>query len=634
MLKDDRVRAEMVRGAVPLRIVDRALIVTLPLHKDWVTQLVYVPGLGALLSGSLDSALYVTQLDWPPIQQFSSATAALDLPLIDADAGHCRNMCSIRAHAKGVISMQLIHIASRKMCATCSYERQVNVWNIETGDLLKVLEGHRGLLRQLAFDSHSLSLLSLGVDGELRVWDMNSYACLQTMRAQNVLDRISSIAYNAHQHSLVTTTRRLALWQHPRKTATDAVLNATLLAPQGHQHPLVAVLYSYHFYLVVTGDESGSVCVWDVRSGAQVFRFEHGSRLTAMELDHTGRKLITGGVDGRVILWNFSSGEPLKTVSTEAAPTTEVASLAHVQLAKLSYYVAVGWSRDVWMWPNDANTNPRRLPGHTDDVLSVAFCPPNLLITGAYNGVILVHNCDSLALQRRVQVGGGATAAADEAPPLDGPPTRRAAAATPSSANPSSHGSAELDDLSRWAARAEPTAAPGVGFFRSVAIESLAILDPQRRVMPDSVLVSGGADGYMRLWSVHVMALLVEMHVCESPTDGLQHVVAEGSATILAFGDSAGRISVWDVSTLPQSWPNNAEMAARQEGVPLLPASVVRPLYAWRAHSHAITRLAYMTGIEGLISASSDCTVRMWTLSGEQIGIFGQVRRHACLPMH
>ena len=59
----------------------------------------------------------------------------------------------------------------------------------------------------------------------------------------------------------------------------------------------MSVLYSFLFYLVLTGDESGAVCVWDVRSGVQVFRFELGARLTAMALDATGRKLLTGDVE-------------------------------------------------------------------------------------------------------------------------------------------------------------------------------------------------------------------------------------------------------------------------------------------------------------------------------------------------
>ena len=49
-----------------MRDVESALILTLPLHKDWVTTLVYEEGLAALVSGSLDSFVHVTQLDWPP----------------------------------------------------------------------------------------------------------------------------------------------------------------------------------------------------------------------------------------------------------------------------------------------------------------------------------------------------------------------------------------------------------------------------------------------------------------------------------------------------------------------------------------------------------------------------------------
>ena len=29
-------------------------------------------------------------------------------------------------------------------------------------------------------------------------------------------------------------------------------------------------------------------------------------------------------------------------------------------------------------------------------------------------------------------------------------------------------------------------------------------------------------------------------------------------------------------------------------------------------------------GVEGIVTGSTDCTVRMWTLTGEQVGVFGQ----------
>jgi len=50
----------------------------------------------------------------------------------------------------------------------------------------------------------------------------------------------------------------------------------------------------------------------------------------------------------------------------------------------------------------------------------------------------------------------------------------------------------------------------------------------------------------------------------------------------------------------------------------------MRLLYSWRAHAQSICHVEYLVGIEGIITASADCTVRLWTLSGEQVGIFGQ----------
>ena len=54
----------------------------------------------------------------------------------------------------------------------------------------------------------------------------------------------------------------------------------------------------------------------------------------------------------------------------------QVSGLAHVRLAKLSYFVAVGWSRTVWMWPDrergSGTRKPRRFAGHAEDILSVS----------------------------------------------------------------------------------------------------------------------------------------------------------------------------------------------------------------------------------------------------------------------
>ena len=77
---------------------------------------------------------------------------------------------------------------------------------------------------------------------------------------------------------------------------------------------------------MVSGDESAQVCVWDVETGDMVFHFAdlHSAKMTAMAFDEAGRRLITGGNDGTVRVWNFSNGQLLKELRNEGS--SEVSS--------------------------------------------------------------------------------------------------------------------------------------------------------------------------------------------------------------------------------------------------------------------------------------------------------------------
>ena len=208
------------------------------------------------------------------------------------------------------------------------------------------------------------------------------------------------------------------------------------------------------------------------------------------------------------------------------------------------------------MWPDRHKSfgmcQPRRLSGHTEDVLSLAFCPPNLLCTGSYDGTVLVHNCESGVVQWRIQVQTP-TSSKEESAPDDAREDARCEARLPAAVLAESPARTAVGIPA--AASASTTAHSSVSpLLRSVAVESLTILDPERRVLPDSVLVGGAADGYVRLWSVRTMSLLVEARVCPTESDGIHNVCVEESATLLATGDSAGRISIFDVSSLADVW--------------------------------------------------------------------------------
>lgn len=62
------------------------------------------------------------------------------------------------------------------------------------------------------------------------------------------------------------------------------------------------------------------MCVWDAETGQKCMKFSHchgDMEITAMCFDPTGRRLITGGRDGTIKIWNFNNGACLTVLDSQ-----------------------------------------------------------------------------------------------------------------------------------------------------------------------------------------------------------------------------------------------------------------------------------------------------------------------------
>lgn len=60
------------------------------------------------------------------------------------------------------------------------------------------------------------------------------------------------------------------------------------------------------------------VSVWDVDTGEKIIQFSNvqgGGEITAMCFDPSGRRLITGGRNGKLNIWNFNNGACLSQLN-------------------------------------------------------------------------------------------------------------------------------------------------------------------------------------------------------------------------------------------------------------------------------------------------------------------------------
>lgn len=187
------------------------------------------------------------------------------------------------------------------------------------------------------------------------------------------------------------------------------------------------------------------------------------------------------------------------------------------------------------------------------------------------------------------------------------------------------------------------------------AVEHLLFLEtrPVRRGVGN--LVSAGALGWVRFWECHAEgALIAQFNAGHRPGASVSALCTDRrDFHFLVSGDTDGYVGVWYVpnyavsADMPEfpSLPPNCErfqllreeeihrQLSVQQGRFDPPSAASAPDRTWtapllitafRAHVNVCTALDYIDDRDCIVSCSDDCSVRMWTVYGAFVGLFGQ----------
>ncbi len=260
-------------------------------------------------------------------------------------------------------------------------DRMIRCWDLETGNCVQTLEGHRQAIAALAVSPDGKILASGGWEPGIRLWDLTTGTQIQTLSGHT--NRITAIAFVTFDKSLpsgglqlVTASRdgTIKLWQQDTPEA-EFVDTFTF---QGHQASVESLALSPIAPLMVSGDSDGSVKIWHLefrellRSLAKhrgsvsaiaiapleplqtpinpdrlmvisgswdmsirlrnlntggVYRSLTGHLLPvgAIGLSPNQRLIATGSHDTTIKLWNLASGDLITTLSGHLAAVTSVA---------------------------------------------------------------------------------------------------------------------------------------------------------------------------------------------------------------------------------------------------------------------------------------------------------------------
>ncbi len=88
------------------------------------------------------------------------------------------------------------------LASTRLFQRSIVLFDTQTGKVVREFRGHTSMIRQIEFSSDERWMASIDMDGELRLWDVQSSAVVT--EPFHVIDCVESIRF--HENDSLTVT--------------------------------------------------------------------------------------------------------------------------------------------------------------------------------------------------------------------------------------------------------------------------------------------------------------------------------------------------------------------------------------------------------------------------------------------
>ncbi|KAL1588611.1 hypothetical protein WHR41_02647 [Cladosporium halotolerans] len=184
-----------------------------------------------------------------------------------------------------------------------SRDTTLRIWDITKGVCRHVLVGHQASVRCL--DIHGDLVVSGSYDTTARIWSISEGRCLRTL--QGHFSQIYAVAFDGRRVATGSLDTSVRVW--------DPHTGRCLAQLQGHTS-LVGQL-QLRGDTLVTGGSDGSVRVWSLQTHSAIHRLAaHDNSVTSLQFDDV--RIVSGGSDGRVKVWDLASGRLVRELGSPA----------------------------------------------------------------------------------------------------------------------------------------------------------------------------------------------------------------------------------------------------------------------------------------------------------------------------
>ena len=269
-----------------------------------------------------------------------------------------------------------------------SDDKQVNLWNLQTGKLLYTFCGQAEAVLSVAISPDGKYLISGSVDRKISKWELatkkyhGTFSYLSDPYSHKSF--VNDLVYSPHGNIIVSASsdKTLKIWGSSTKS-----LQRTL---NGHTDAVLTVAISADGKKIVSGSADQNMIIWDVETGKICYINRHLSAVNTLAITPDNHTIISGSADGKIQLWNLNNGELWYTLENHSRGISGIAIHPNGKIVAISSQEGI-----IQLW----NIETRELLATLSGISPLVFSQDGkMFISGGENGTIKIwqhiHNDD------------------------------------------------------------------------------------------------------------------------------------------------------------------------------------------------------------------------------------------------
>jgi WD40 repeat protein len=519
-----------------------------------------------------------------------------------------------------------------QLLATCDTDCHVRVWEVKTGKLLQICQGHSNWVRFVLFSPDGEILASCGADQNIKLWNVRDGVCIKTLTGHE--HEVFSVAFHPIPPSpplirgvggilaSASGDRTVKLWNIHDGTCLQTLTE--------HTDWVRCVAFSPDGETLASSGADHTIKLWDVHQGKCLRTLQaHTGWVRSVAFSSDGQTLASASGDRTIKIWNYHTGECLKTYTGH---NNSVYSIAYSPDSKI--LVSGSGDRTVKIWDCQTHTGIKTLHGHTNEVCSVAFSPDaHTLVCVSLDQSVRLWDCFT---GQCLKTWYGNT---DWALPVAFSPDGKILASGSNdktvklwdwqtgSCIRSLEGHTDFIYGIAFSPDGETVAVDG---FPGISKLSLApALATKERHPKGQILASASTDSSVRLWNISTGQ---SFQILLGHTDWLYTVAFHPQSKILATGSADCTAKLWDISTgqclktLSEHTDKIMGIAWSPDGQILATASADQLVKLWdystgscistlQGHNSRVYSAIFTPDGRIIATCSTDQTVKLWNVN-------------------